>query len=66
MNDFLYYCPVRVHFGVGGIMSNPTYAKGLEINEEILRKVTDTCGLSEGNVRKLDRDEVFDLLKEVL
>ena len=19
MNDFLYYCPVRVHFGVGGI-----------------------------------------------
>ena len=40
--------------------------EGLDINEEILHKVADTCGLSGGNVRKLDREEVFELLKEVL
>ncbi len=40
--------------------------EGLAVNEEILHKVADTCGLSEGNVRKLSRDEVFELLKEVL
>ena len=39
---------------------------GLNANEETLRKVADTCGLSGGNVRKLERDEVFELLKEVL
>ena len=39
---------------------------GLDVNEEILRKVADTCGLSGGNVRKLERDEVFALLKEAL
>ena len=39
---------------------------GLNANEETLRKVADTCGLSGGNVRKLERDEVFALLKEVL
>ena len=39
---------------------------GLNVDEETLHKVADTCGLSSGNVRKLERGEVFELLKEVL
>ena len=39
---------------------------GLDVNEEILHLVADTCGLSGGNVRKLEREEVFELLKEVM
>ena len=39
---------------------------GLNVSEETLRQVADTCGLSGGNVRKLERDEVFEMLKEAL
>ena len=41
-------------------------ALGLDVNEDILRRVADTCGLSGGSVRRLERDEVFQLLKDVL
>ncbi len=39
---------------------------GLEVNEDILRKVSETCGLSGGNVRHLEREEVYALLREVM
>ena len=39
---------------------------GLDVNEEILRKVADNCGIAEGTARKLEREEVFQLLREVM
>lgn len=35
-------------------------------DEEILRKAADTCILTGGCARELPRDEIFELLKEVL
>ncbi len=39
---------------------------GLDVNEEILRKVADNCGIAEGAARKLEREEIFQLLREVM
>lgn len=39
---------------------------GLNVNEEILRKVSENCGIAGGMPRKLEREEVFQLLREVL
>lgn len=46
----------------------PTKMKELksrvEITSEVLRKVADTCNIIQTNPRKLDRDEVYEILKE--
>lgn len=39
---------------------------GLSVNEEILRKVSENCGVAEGVARKLPREEIFQLLQEVM
>lgn len=39
---------------------------GLDVNEEILWKVSENCGIAGGMPRKLEREEVFQLLCEVL
>lgn len=38
---------------------------GLEVSEDILRKVSETCNVSTGGVRGLSREEIFELLTEV-
>lgn len=39
---------------------------GLDVNEEILHKVSENCGVAEGTARKLEREEIFQILREVL
>lgn len=39
---------------------------GLDVNEDVLRKVSENCGIAGGMPRKLEREEVFQLLREVL
>lgn len=35
---------------------------GYDLSEEVARKVSETCNVSEGNVRKLEREEIFNIL----
>lgn len=39
---------------------------GLPVNEEILRKVSETCIISAGSVHPLNREEIFGLLKQII
>lgn len=39
---------------------------GLDVNEEVLRKVSENCGIAGGMPRTLEREEIFQLLREVL
>ncbi len=39
---------------------------GLDVNEDVLRRVSENCGIAGGMPRKLEREEVFQLLREVL
>ncbi len=39
---------------------------GLDVNEDVLRKVSEHCGIAGGMPRQLEREEIFQLLREVL
>lgn len=39
---------------------------GLDVNEEILQRVSENCRIADGMPRKLEREEIFQLLREVL
>ena len=39
---------------------------GLKVDEGILRQVSESCGIAGGMPRKLEREEIFQLLCEVL
>lgn len=38
----------------------------VEITEEVLRKVTDTCNIIKTNPRELDREEIYQILRECM
>ena len=48
-------------------MELPTTLTEMKITDEnILRNVADTCNLTAGCVKKFERDEIFEILKECL
>lgn len=41
-------------------------ALGLTVDEEILRKVSETCTIASGSVHPMKREEIFHLLMQII